>query len=181
MIIIMIFFIITQDLHNAMKMLGLNPMEQEIIDLTNNISRNIWQYIWFQYWFTTNQSINNNISCDVNVWCHKHDYFQQYQHHYHYDRNIFKNINVVWCHKTKPWNHSGMVSSTSRSSAGTVYPVDFFIFLQWLWLTIFCNKKFKCQMTLKEVTKFVTDKFLGLSTNEWGLMTKKFFGKICLR
>ena len=24
-----------------MKMLGLNPMEQEIIDLTNNISRNI--------------------------------------------------------------------------------------------------------------------------------------------
>jgi len=38
-----------KDLHNAMKMLGLNPMEQEIIDLTNNISRNIWQYIWFQY------------------------------------------------------------------------------------------------------------------------------------
>ena len=29
-----------QDLHAAMKMLGLNPMEQEIVDLTNTISRN---------------------------------------------------------------------------------------------------------------------------------------------
>ena len=34
-----------QDLHAAMKMLGLNPMEQEIIDLTNNIVRN--GYIYF--------------------------------------------------------------------------------------------------------------------------------------
>jgi len=33
-----------KDLHNAMKMLGLNPMEQEIIDLTNNISRNGFIY-----------------------------------------------------------------------------------------------------------------------------------------
>ena len=37
--------IILQDLHAAMKMLGLNPMEQEIIDLTNNIVRN--GYIYF--------------------------------------------------------------------------------------------------------------------------------------
>jgi hypothetical protein len=29
-----------QDLHASMKMLGLNPMEQEIVDLTNTISRN---------------------------------------------------------------------------------------------------------------------------------------------
>ena len=29
-----------QDLVGAMKMLGLNPMEQEVIDLTNNIVRN---------------------------------------------------------------------------------------------------------------------------------------------
>ena len=36
---------ILQDLHAAMKMLGLNPMEQEIIDLTNNIVRN--GYIYF--------------------------------------------------------------------------------------------------------------------------------------
>ena len=35
----------SQDLHAAMKMLGLNPMEQEIIDLTNNIVRN--GYIYF--------------------------------------------------------------------------------------------------------------------------------------
>ena len=34
-----------QDLLAAMKMLGLNPMEQEIIDLTNNIVRN--GYIYF--------------------------------------------------------------------------------------------------------------------------------------
>merc|ERR1719510_1782530 len=34
-----------KDLHSAMKMLGLNPMEQEIIDLTNNIVRN--GYIYF--------------------------------------------------------------------------------------------------------------------------------------
>ena len=35
---------ICQDLHAAMKMLGLNPMEQEIIDLTNNIVRNGFIY-----------------------------------------------------------------------------------------------------------------------------------------
>ena len=29
-----------QDLHAAMKRLGLNPMEQEIVDLTNTIARN---------------------------------------------------------------------------------------------------------------------------------------------
>ena len=34
-----------KDLHAAMKMLGLNPLEQEIIDLTNNIVRN--GYIYF--------------------------------------------------------------------------------------------------------------------------------------
>ena len=34
-----------KDLHSAMKMLGLNPLEQEIIDLTNNIVRN--GYIYF--------------------------------------------------------------------------------------------------------------------------------------
>ena len=33
-----------KDLHSAMKMLGLNPMEQEIIDLTNNIVRNGFIY-----------------------------------------------------------------------------------------------------------------------------------------
>ena len=33
-----------KDLHAAMKMLGLNPMEQEIIDLTNNIVRNGFIY-----------------------------------------------------------------------------------------------------------------------------------------
>lgn len=33
-----------KDLHSAMKMLGLNPMEQEIIDLTNKISRNGFIY-----------------------------------------------------------------------------------------------------------------------------------------
>ena len=37
-------FFICQDLHAAMKMLGLNPMEQEIIDLTNNIVRNGFIY-----------------------------------------------------------------------------------------------------------------------------------------
>ena len=36
-----IFF---QDLLAAMKMLGLNPMEQEIIDLTNNIVKNGFIY-----------------------------------------------------------------------------------------------------------------------------------------
>ena len=36
---------IVKDLLSAMKMLGLNPMEQEIIDLTNNIVRN--GYIYF--------------------------------------------------------------------------------------------------------------------------------------
>ena len=30
---------LSQDLHSAMKMLGLNPMEQEIIDMTNEITR----------------------------------------------------------------------------------------------------------------------------------------------
>ena len=34
-----------KDLLSAMKMLGLNPMEQEIVDLTNNIVRN--GYIYF--------------------------------------------------------------------------------------------------------------------------------------
>ena len=111
-----------QDLHNAMKMLGLNPMEQEIIDLTNNISRNIWQYIWFQYWFTNNQSTNNNICSEVDVWCHKHDYHQEYQHHYYYDRNIFININV-WCQKQKPWNNSGMVSIYSIYSIISMFGV----------------------------------------------------------
>ena len=33
-----------QDLHAAMKMLGLNPMEQEIVDLTNTITRNGFIY-----------------------------------------------------------------------------------------------------------------------------------------
>ena len=33
-----------KDLHSAMKMLGLNPMEQEIVDLTNNIVRNGFIY-----------------------------------------------------------------------------------------------------------------------------------------
>ena len=33
-----------QDLHAAMKMLGLNPMEQEIIDLTNRIVKNGFIY-----------------------------------------------------------------------------------------------------------------------------------------
>ena len=37
--------IILQDLHAAMKMLGLNPMEQEVIDLTNNNVKN--GYIYF--------------------------------------------------------------------------------------------------------------------------------------
>ena len=37
--------IFLQDLLAAMKMLGLNPMEQEIIDLTNNVVRN--GYIYF--------------------------------------------------------------------------------------------------------------------------------------
>ena len=32
--------ILSRDLHSAMKMLGLNPLEQEIIDLTNNIVKN---------------------------------------------------------------------------------------------------------------------------------------------
>ena len=34
----------SQDLHSAMKMLGLNPMEQEIVDLTNTISKNGFIY-----------------------------------------------------------------------------------------------------------------------------------------
>ena len=34
-----------KDLHAAMKMLGLNPLEQEIIDLTNEIARG--SYIYF--------------------------------------------------------------------------------------------------------------------------------------
>ena len=34
-----------QDLHPALKMLGLNPLEQEILDLTNEIARN--GYIYF--------------------------------------------------------------------------------------------------------------------------------------
>ena len=33
-----------QDLLGAMKMLGLNPMEQEIVDLTNNIVKNGFIY-----------------------------------------------------------------------------------------------------------------------------------------
>ena len=33
-----------KDLHDAMKMLGLNPMEQEIIDLTNNIVKDGFIY-----------------------------------------------------------------------------------------------------------------------------------------
>ena len=33
-----------QDLHPAMKMLGLNPLEQEILDLTNEIARNGFIY-----------------------------------------------------------------------------------------------------------------------------------------
>ena len=35
---------LVQDLHDAMKMLGLNPMEQEIIDLTNNIVKDGFIY-----------------------------------------------------------------------------------------------------------------------------------------
>ena len=35
---------IVQDLVGAMKMLGLNPMEQEVIDLTNNIVKNGFIY-----------------------------------------------------------------------------------------------------------------------------------------
>ena len=31
---------ITQDLTAALKMLGLNPLEQEVLDLTNEIARN---------------------------------------------------------------------------------------------------------------------------------------------
>ena len=34
---IYLWTLLLQDLHAAMKMLGLNPMEQEVIDLTNNI------------------------------------------------------------------------------------------------------------------------------------------------
>merc|ERR1712013_118289 len=36
--------ILSKDLHAAMKMLGLNPMEQEVIDLTNNIVKNGFIY-----------------------------------------------------------------------------------------------------------------------------------------
>ena len=36
----MILKMILQDLLAAMKMLGLNPMEQEIVDVTNEIARN---------------------------------------------------------------------------------------------------------------------------------------------
>jgi len=36
--------ILPKDLHDAMKMLGLNPMEQEIIDLTNNIVKDGFIY-----------------------------------------------------------------------------------------------------------------------------------------
>ena len=39
-----IHVILLQDLHAAMQMLGLNPLEQEIIDLTNNIVRNGFIY-----------------------------------------------------------------------------------------------------------------------------------------
>ena len=34
-----------QDLHPALKMLGLNPLEQEILDITNEIAKN--GYIYF--------------------------------------------------------------------------------------------------------------------------------------
>ena len=33
-----------QDLHAALKMLGLNPLEQEVLDLTNEIARNGFIY-----------------------------------------------------------------------------------------------------------------------------------------
>ena len=33
-----------QNLHSAMKMCGLNPMEQEIVDLTNTITKNGFIY-----------------------------------------------------------------------------------------------------------------------------------------
>jgi hypothetical protein len=33
-----------EDLHTALKMLGLNPLEQEILDLTNEIARNGFIY-----------------------------------------------------------------------------------------------------------------------------------------
>ena len=32
-------FIVYQDLHPAMKMLGLNPSEQEVVDIPNNIAK----------------------------------------------------------------------------------------------------------------------------------------------
>jgi Ca2+-binding EF-hand superfamily protein len=55
-------FPLVQDLHPAMKMLGLNPMEQEIIDLTNEIARN--GFIYFPEFcsiITRQESIADNI------------------------------------------------------------------------------------------------------------------------
>ena len=68
-----------------MKMLGLNPMEQEIIDLTNNISRNVIMII---------------ISIIITMMA------------------IFMTmiLKIELC--------AGMVSSISRSSAGTVNEDD---------------------------------------------------------
>lgn len=34
-----IVFCLEQDLHPAMKMLGLNPSEQEVVDIPNNIAK----------------------------------------------------------------------------------------------------------------------------------------------
>ena len=56
-----------KDLHSAMKMLGLNPLEQEIIDLTNNIVRN--GYIYFPEFCKVTSSYNH------------HHHHHHHQHH----------------------------------------------------------------------------------------------------
>ena len=43
-VIVHVVLNVSQDLSSAMKMLGLNPMEQEVIDMTNEITRNGFIY-----------------------------------------------------------------------------------------------------------------------------------------
>ena len=63
-----------KDLHAAMKMLGLNPMEQEIVDLTNTITKNGFIYfpdfckIVMKGWRSQDEEMFRQIMFKVSSW-----------------------------------------------------------------------------------------------------------------
>ena len=88
-----------QDLHAALKMLGLNPLEQEVLDLTNEVARNGLIYfpefcqIVTKKYREEDQEVFRQNMFKVQTFYHLF-YLSLYEHTFHPSFNVISHENI---------------------------------------------------------------------------------------